>query len=82
MVANFRHQLSIKKYLDNSIENINTYFFMSEDWLRYVFFAQETELSLYCKVLWCSTAQGRRAAESGSGDGALQRELDEAHFLA
>ena len=55
---------------------------MSEDRLRYVFFAHETELSLYCKVLWCSTAQGRRAAESGSGDGVLQRELDEAHFLA
>ena len=55
---------------------------MSEGCLRYVFFMQETELSLCCKVLWWSTAQGRGAAESSSGDGALQRELDEAHFPA
>ena len=81
-MANLRHQLSIKKYLDSSIENIYACFFMSEGCLRYVFFMQETELSLYCKVLWWSTAQGRGAAESSSGDGALQRELDEAHFPA
>ena len=36
---------------------------------------QETESSLYCKVLWCSTTQGRGAAESSSGDGALQGKL-------
>ena len=67
-VANLRHQLSIKKYLDNSIENIYAFFFMSEGCLRYVFFMQKTELSLCCTVLWCSTAQRRRAAESSSGD--------------
>ena len=55
---------------------------MSEVFLRYVFFMQETESSLYCKVLWCSTTQGREAAQSSSGDGALQGKLDEAHFPA
>ena len=81
-MANLRHKLSIKKHLDNSIENIYAYFFMSEGCLRYVFYMQETELSLCCNVLWCSTAQARGAAESSSSDGALQRELDEAHFPA
>ena len=44
------------------------------------FFMQETELSLYCKVLWYSTTQGRGAAESNTGNGALQGKPDEAHF--